>query len=84
MTQLVLTSLGVFWAWEYLLTLSPVTIPAWLQPLLVAAAAAGAWYLPERVLLVAAVAGAVALLHQLLTATHAAQAVRQVRRVPRI
>lgn len=84
MTQLVLISLAAFWAWEYLLTLSPWTLPAWLQPPLVIGLAVGACYLPGRVLLVVAVGGSVALLHQLLVLADVILTTRQIRRIPHI
>lgn len=65
MLRLLVLSLAVLWAWEFVLILTPVSIPAILQPLLVAGIAYGACYIPEQILLAGAVAGAVALLHLL-------------------
>lgn len=64
--ELVVSALAVLWAWEYLLLLCPVIIPAWVQPALVVTCALGARHIPGSVLHVMAVAGGVALLHRLL------------------
>lgn len=63
--SLIVTALAVWWAWEYLLVLSPVAVPAWMQPALVAGCAAGAVHLPLALLTAAAAAGLVALLHRI-------------------
>lgn len=61
--SLIVIALAVLWAWEFILVLTPRQIPAPLQPVIVAAMAYGATYLPEKVLAAGAVAGAVAILH---------------------
>lgn len=62
---LVLAALAVFWAWEFLLVLSPVRVPPFLQPPLVAGLGYLATLLSATVLFPAAIAGAVAILHAL-------------------
>lgn len=64
MTHLVVSALAVLWAWEYLLTLSPLVLPAWMQPALVAGCALGVGHVPDRFVTAAACAGLVALLHR--------------------
>lgn len=66
MTDLIVTALAVLWAWELLLALSPVQVPAWLQPVLVAGCATASVCLPPWALTAAAVSGAVAVLHRIL------------------
>ena len=68
MLHLVTTALAVFAVWEYLLGLLPVTIPSWVQPVLVAGFAVGAQKVPDRVLTVIAVTGAVAVCHACIAA----------------
>lgn len=63
MLEILVLSLAVLWAWEFVLILSPVSIPAILQPPMVAGIAYGALSIPDEILLAGAVAGAVALLH---------------------
>jgi hypothetical protein len=82
--QLVTAALALFWAWECLVALLPFIIPSWLQPVLVLGGAVGVRYLPGTVLLVGAISGAVALLHQLLTVMGAVSSAPRVRRIPRI
>jgi hypothetical protein len=60
---LVLLALAAFWAWETVLSVLPIALPAWLQPFLVLGIAYGAQYLSEPLLWAAAAAGAVGLLH---------------------
>lgn len=61
---LLITALAVLWVWEYLLLLSPVHIPVWLQPIIVVGLAVAAPYVPDHILMIGAVAGAVALFHR--------------------
>jgi hypothetical protein len=61
--ELLVLSLAVLWAWEFVLVLSPVSIPAIVQPPMVVGIAYGALHIPDKLLLAGAVAGAVALLH---------------------
>lgn len=63
MLDVLLLAFAVLWAWEFVLVISPVRIPAFLQPILVAGIAYGGQYVPRAILLAAAVAGMVALLH---------------------
>lgn len=81
---LVVTALAVLWAWEYLLILSPVTVPTWMQPALVAGCAIGATHVPLWLLTAAAVGGLVALLHRIVAPAASAQVVRRTRRLPRV
>lgn len=83
-TNLLITALAILWAWEYLLILTPVRIPAWLQPALVAGCAIEAHRVPGWILTACAVAGAVALLHRVLTPTEVARVIprRRSGRVP--
>lgn len=60
----IVAALAVFWAWELLLVISPLSPPPAIQPVLVAACALGAGVVPEPYLGAAAIAGAVALLHR--------------------
>ena len=84
--RLLLTDLAVFWVWEYLLLLCPFSIPVGAQPLLVLALAAGAAYVPEPVIFMCAVAGAVALLHRFLVTPEVRPMLprRRAGRVPRL
>ncbi|MFE9834048.1 hypothetical protein ACFYP4_02695 [Streptomyces sp. NPDC005551] len=76
---LLTTALAVFAAWELLITLLPVHIPAWLQPALVAGFAVGATHLPAGVLEVAAVVGIVVVLHSFVAVSATATVVRRSR-----
>lgn len=80
--HLLITALAVLWAWEYLLILCPVRIPAWLQPALVAGCAIGATHVPGWVINAAAVAALVALGHKLLSSTSDVVVHRTGRRIP--
>lgn len=65
--HLLLTVLAVFFAWETLLSIVPSAVPGAVRPLMVAGLAYGSTYVPEPLLLAGAVAGAVGLLHVLVT-----------------
>lgn len=65
MITLITSCLAVFWAWETLVSFSPVNISAWLQPVLVAGFAFCLPHLPASWVMAAAVAGGVAVLHRL-------------------
>jgi hypothetical protein len=85
MIPLIVASLAVFAVWEYLIMVLPVSIPAWLQPALVAGFAVGASAVPPAVLRVLAVTGAVALCHALVTKPTLHDVRRPLRgRVPRL
>ena len=61
--HVVLLALATFTAWEWLIVVVPVAIPAALQPLAVVGLAYEAQRLPGPWLVATAAAGAVALLH---------------------
>jgi hypothetical protein len=65
---LVLAGLAVFWVWEYLLVLLPWEIHPAGQPLVVLGLGVLASITPDKVLLPAAIAGVVGLLHVLVRA----------------
>ena len=60
MLALILTTLGVFWLWEFALIL-PFTLPSWLQPLVVLGLSVGLSWPDWRT--GAAAAGLVGILH---------------------
>lgn len=67
----VLLAFATFAAWEYLLVLCPISLPALLQPLLVAGVAYGVSCIPDdRILVVLAAAGAVGVLHSVVRHLH--------------
>lgn len=77
--------LAVLWAWEYLLVLSPVSIPTWMQPALVAGCAIGSTHVSAWCLTAAAISGGVAVLHRVLAPSTVPAGVvvrRRTRRLP--
>jgi hypothetical protein len=87
MYELLTTALAVFVVWEALITFLPVSVPAWLQPALVAGCVVGVHHLPQGLVAVLATVGAVALCHAVVHAAHPAPTVVRRRpsgRVPRV
>lgn len=80
--RLLLLALATFTVWEWLAVILPTTLPAWLQPLVVAGMAYGAQWLPERWLFALAVAGLVAVLHVVVRNAAEGQSARLPQRVP--
>lgn len=68
MTALIITGLAAWITWETFLMVLPLRVPAWLQPVCVAALVYGLTYVQHRILVVLAVTAVVALLHTLAAA----------------